>query len=145
MASVPQQLASPRWIARLFVAAAVVLVPWTLMLGYRLPARHTSDHWDLAWIGFDVAIALALAVTGLGIARCAPWVQGAAAVAATLLLSDAWFDNVLSRSHEEHIEAGLEALLVELPLALLCLWLARNAEHAVAAVRDARERLDPRR
>ena len=140
MASVPERLVPQRWVAPLLVLAAAVLVPWTLVLGYRLPARHTSHHWDVAWIGFDVALAVALAATGVAVARRAAWAQAAAAVAATLLICDAWFDNVLANGLEERIEASVEAMLVELPLAFVCVWLARHCEQTVAAVLAALDR-----
>ncbi len=113
---------------------AVVLVPWTLVLAYRLPARHTSQHWDVAWVGFDIALAAALAATGWGIARRSAWAPSAAAVAATLLLCDAWFDNVLANGRDEQLEAALEAAFVEMPLAIFCVWLALHCEQTVDAV-----------
>jgi hypothetical protein len=134
VATLPQDTFPSRWVAPALVLAAVVLVPWTLLLAYSLPARHTSDHWDVAWVGFDIALAASLAATGWGIARHAVWVQSAAAVAATLLLCDAWFDNVLASGYGEHLEAALEAIFVEIPLALFCVWLAHHCEHAVDAV-----------
>jgi hypothetical protein len=118
----------------LLVLGGVVLVPWTLFLAYRLPAEHTSHHWDLAWVGFDVALAAALVATGVAVARRAPWALAAATAAATLLVCDAWFDNVLASGGHEHAEAALEAGFVELPLALLCVWLALDSERVIAAV-----------
>jgi hypothetical protein len=38
----------------------------------------------------------------------------------------------------EHVEAALEAGLVELPLALICLWIAANTARAIDAVDAAR-------
>jgi hypothetical protein len=130
-----------RRMTTLLVVVAVLLVPWTLYLGVALPARHTSQHWDLAWVGFDVALALAFAATGVSIARRSPWAPAAATAVATLLLCDAWFDNVLAGSLHEHVEAALEAGLVEIPLAAACLWLARNAEMTIAAVLRTARRL----
>jgi uncharacterized membrane protein len=124
--STVRESVAPRWMPPLLAALGALLIPWALVLAYRLPARHTSHHWDLAWVGFDVALAAALAATGWGIARDEPWARTAAAVAATLLLCDAWFDNVLANGFHEHAEAALEAALVEVPLALLCVWLARH-------------------
>jgi len=123
-----------RWIGPLLMAMAIVLVPWTLLLAYNLPARHTSKHWDVAWVGFDIALAAALAATGWTIYKRSPWAQSAAAVAATLLLCDAWFDNVLANGAGERIEALAEAAFAEVPLAILCVWLARDSERSVAAV-----------
>ena len=127
----------------MLVLGAVVLVPWTLVLAYRLPARHTAHYWDVAWVGFDLALAASLACTGVAIARRSEWAPIAAVVAATLLLCDAWFDNVLASGFEEHVEAALEAAFVELPLALFCVWLALHTEHAVDAVRGAVRRARP--
>ena len=41
---------------------------------------------------------------------------------------DAWFDILTSSGHVELAFAIAEALLVELPLAVVCLLLARDAE-----------------
>jgi hypothetical protein len=126
-----------RWVTRLLVLTAVALVPWTLVLGYQLPSRHTTHHWDVAWVGFDIVLAASFAVTALAVARRSLWAEAAAAVTATLLLTDAWFDNILSSGAHEHLEAALEAVFGELPLALVCLWLARNCEHVIEAVQAA--------
>jgi hypothetical protein len=130
---VPQRLIAP-----LLLVGAVALVPWTVALSFRLPADHTSHHWDAAWIGFDLALVAALVATGYGLVRRARWLQTAAVVAATLLLTDAWFDNLLAAGRTEHLEAGLEAAIGEVPLAVLCVWLAGNTERAISALDAAR-------
>ena len=119
----------PRWAALLLGGTA--LVPWTLYLSYSLPARHVTDHWSLAWSGFDVGLATSLVLTALGVVRGAPWLEAAAAVSTALLVTDAWFDIVLSNSAGERLEAIALAAVAELPLALFCLWIALNAERAV--------------
>jgi hypothetical protein len=134
MSTVQRNVVGRRWIVPLFVTAAIVLVPWTLILAYNLPARHTSQHWDVAWVGFDIALALALAATGVAIYKRSPWAQSTAAVAATLLICDAWFDNILANGTGERLEALAEAAFLELPLAILCVWLARDAERSVEAL-----------
>jgi hypothetical protein len=139
VATLPQDLVPHRWVAPALVLGAAVLIPWTLLLAYRLPASHTSRHWDVAWVGFDLALATALACTGVAIARRSAWAPMAAAVAATLLLCDAWFDNVLASGLHEHVEAAIE-VLVEVPLALFCVWLALHCERAVDAVLRAMRR-----
>jgi uncharacterized membrane protein len=140
MATVPENFVPQRWLVPLLALVAAMLVPWTLVLAYRLPANHTSDHWDIAWVGFDVALAAAVATTGWAIARRATWASSVAAVAATLLLCDAWFDNVLANGVAERIEAAVEAAVVEVPLALVCIWLAHHCEETIAAVRSALDR-----
>jgi hypothetical protein len=134
----PERAASR--LAPLLILTAVVLVPWTLYLGYRLPASHTSHGWDIAWIGFDIALALMLALTGAAIVRRSTLAPVFAAVAATLLCCDAWFDNVLASGASEHMEAAVEAAFAEIPLALVCLWLAHNGERTIAEVLEAARR-----
>ena len=91
-------------------------------------------------MGFDLALAAALAATGLTIARRSAWAPSAAAVAATLLFCDAWFDVVLASGHDGQVEAVLEAVLVEIPLAIFLVSLARDCEQTVSAVRKALRR-----
>jgi hypothetical protein len=121
----------PRWAALLLGGVALGLVPWTLYLSYALPAHHVTNHWRLAWAGFDLGLTTALVATAVGIIRAAPWLEGAAAVATTLLVTDAWFDILLSHGNGELLEAIGLAAAAELPLALFCLWIALNAERAL--------------
>src|SRR5260370_27209194 len=63
----------PRWVPRLLALVAIGLVPWTLWLTFRLPSRHVTDNYDLAWVGFDVALATAMAATAWAILRVSEW------------------------------------------------------------------------
>jgi hypothetical protein len=121
-----------RWVAPFFAAAAFVLVPWIVLLAVRLPATHAAPHWNVTWAGFDVVLTLLLIAVAAAAWRRSPWLEGAATAAGALLLVDAWFDVTTSSSG---VELGLsvgEALLVELPMAVLCLVLARDAERVFA-------------
>ena len=122
----------PRWVVPLYGSAAIVLVPWVVLLVRALPSAHRSAHWDVAWGGFDVGLALLLLAVAVAAWRRSPWLEGAATAAATLLFVDAWFDVLTASTHRELVVALLEAALVELPLALLCLRLARDAERGLA-------------
>ena len=104
-------------------AVGAGLVPWTLWLTFSLPSRHTVLHYGLAWVGFDVALALAFAATAGTAIRGSAWLEPAAAVTGTLLLCDAWFDVVTSAGGSDQLEAVLEACLAELPLAAICAWI----------------------
>jgi hypothetical protein len=135
-----------RWLAPLFLLAALALIPWTVYLVVTLPGRHLqTGYYDLAWGGFDLALATVLAATGYGLLRQKLWVQSTATAAATLLFCDAWFDTLSANDSVERLLAL--ALTVELPTAALCLLIARHVEevaeraqrYAVAA------RLRPRR
>jgi|SRR5438067_3780217 len=121
------------WIGALFAAAALVLVPWVVFLVRDLPSDHRSAHWDVAWGGFDIALALLLVGVAVAAWRRSPWLEGAATAAATLLFVDAWFDILTSSSRSELLTAILEAALVELPIAVFCVLLARSVERRLAA------------
>jgi hypothetical protein len=119
---------TPAWIVPLFAAGALVLVPTVVLLLVDLPSTHRSEHWDVAWGGFDVMLALMLVAVAVTAWRSSAWLEAAAAAAATLLFVDAWFDVLTASGRTELIIAIVEAVFVELPLAVLCVWLARGAE-----------------
>jgi hypothetical protein len=132
---------APRWLAYAFVACSLALIPWTVWLYTTLPSRATADNWDVAWAGFDLALAATLLLTAVGALRRSAWTQGAAASAATLLACDIWFDVMTSRTGHELEVALAMALVAEAPLALLCVWVARNSERvSVWAEKLARSR-----
>ncbi len=106
-------------------------MPWIVFLVRSLPSTHAAAHWDIAWAGFDVGLALLLLGVAAAAWRRSPWLEGAATAAAALLVVDAWFDILTSSTRVELGMAIGEALLVELPLAGLCLLLARDAERVL--------------
>jgi hypothetical protein len=116
------------WVVPLFALAGIVLVPWIVFLVHRLPSTQRAAHWDIAWAGFDVVLALLLLGVAVAAWRRSFWLEGAATAAAALLAVDAWFDILTSSNNIELGVALAEALLVELPFAVLCLLLARDAE-----------------
>jgi hypothetical protein len=121
----------PRWIVPFFGLAALLLVPWVVVLVVALPSAHRAAHWDIAWAGFDFALALLLLTVAVAAWRRSPWLEGAATATATLLFVDAWFDVLTSSTQTEFVVSVGEAAFVELPLAILCLLLARDAERRV--------------
>jgi hypothetical protein len=137
------------WLAPLFFLAGIGLVPWTVYLVVTLPGRHLqTGYYDIAWGGFDVALAGVLAATGYGLLRRTLWVQSTATAAGTLLVCDAWFDTLSANNNGDRLVAVLLALAVELPTAALCLLIARHVEEvAERAQRYAlvARRLRPRR
>ena len=104
-------------------------MPWVVLLAFTLPSHHRAAHWSIAWVGFDVLLALLLLTVAVTAWRGSPWLEGAATATATLLVVDAWFDVLTSSTNEELAFALVEAALVEVPLALVCLLLARAVEH----------------
>ncbi len=127
------KLPLPRWVPWLLGCVALFLVPWTLWLTFSLPSRHVTSHYDLAWVGFDVALAVAFAATTAAIVRGASWLEPVAAATGTLLVCDAWFDVITSTGGGERLEALLEATFAELPLAAMCVWIVWDAERFRAA------------
>jgi len=131
------------WVGRLFALAALVLVPWIVFLVRMLPSDHRAAHWDIAWAGFDIVLALLLLGVAVAAWRRSPWLEGAATAAATLLFVDAWFDVLTSSSRGELVTAIAEAVAVELPLAVFCLLIARSVERRLALVGVDRLRAEP--
>ena len=105
-----------------------MLVPWTIYLGFTLPDRQLSPHYNVAWVGFDIMLAIALGFTGYFSLRHSRYLALSAAAAATLLVVDAWFD-VMTSPRGEIMQAILLAVLIELPLAAICGWLSYHTEH----------------
>jgi len=124
----PDKTEVSRWVAPTFIVCSVVLIPWIVYLGFSLPSRQVSRHYDLAWVGFDVLELIALAATGYLALRRSRYLALASASAATLLVIDAWFDVVTSPRHEL-LGAVVLAVLIELPLAGVCAWLSYHTEH----------------
>lgn len=121
-----------RLIAPFFGLAGLVLIPWTIYLTFSLPSHHETADWQTVWGGFDVAEALALIGVAIMALRRSPWIEVLAAVAGTLLVTDAWFDITLEWGGKHMVSSIMEAALVELPLAAICFWVARDAEKALA-------------
>jgi len=122
----------PRWMTTLLAVVAIGLVPWTLYLTFTLPSRHVTFHYDLAWVGFDVALAASFAATAWATLRGSQWLVPLAAVTGTMLCCDAWFDVVTSQSGGDFWEAVAEAALAELPLAAVCGFIVYDAETFLA-------------
>ena len=106
-------------------------MPWIVFLAGSLPSTHAAAHWDIAWGGFDIGLALVLLGVAVAAWRRSPWLEGISTAGAALLLVDAWFDILTSSTNVELGVAIVEAVLVELPLAALCLLIARDAERVL--------------
>ena len=59
-----------------------------------------------------------------------------AAATGTLLLVDAWFDIILESHADELRNAIMLAVFAEIPIALLCFWIAYRTERFLALVVD---------
>lgn len=117
-----------RWAAPLFVACAVILLPWIVIAGITLPARSLSRNYDVAWAGYDVILLIGLISTAVTTLRRSRRLPIAAAATGALLTADAWFDVLTSPAGWEQAEAVAMSLLAELPLAATCFWLAWHSQ-----------------
>jgi hypothetical protein len=129
----PLRIRLPRWVIAVLTGVTILLVPWILYLTFTLPSRHVTYHYDLAWVGFDVALTASFAATVWASLRGSQWLVALAAVTGTMLVCDAWFDVVTSQPGSELWEAIAEAALAELPLAAICGFVVYDAETFLAA------------
>lgn len=125
----------PAWVALVLGLFGLALIPWAIYLLLTLPLDYTAKHWWLAWGGFDVALIVVLLFTAIAIARRSAYAEMAATIAGTLLVCDVWFDVLTSRGGSDLTQAILGAAFVEIPLAVLCFWMASNLVRAIEAVR----------
>ena len=115
----------------LAMGATLALIPWTLLYITQLPNRHTTDHWNVAWTGFDVLLAIALGVTAWSALRERAMLIVGLIVSSALLVCDAWFDVATSIGSGDATEAILEAVFAELPLAVVCALIVYDAERFI--------------
>ncbi len=104
------------------VAAAIgalVMLPWIGYLALSLPLAESGGAWRVAWVGFDVMLALVLMTTAwLGFRHRQVAILGLL-VSSTMLFTDAWFDVALSYGTGEQWGAILSAAVLEIPFAIL--------------------------
>jgi hypothetical protein len=71
---------------------AIVLIPWTVGIATQLPHLAVAHHWNTAWAGLDVAIAIGLTLTSWLAHRRDVRAALAATATATLMCADDWSD-----------------------------------------------------
>jgi hypothetical protein len=125
------------WLLLVLGGVAIALFPWTAYLSATLPSKHVTHHWQVAWAGFDLFEAAALAATFVAMLRRSVFVTALASVAGTALLCDAWFDLVTAQPGRDFTWALVFALAGELPLAALCFWIAFEVGEVVSAIAAA--------
>lgn len=124
----PGALPMPMWFAVLAALCALGLVPWIVYLAFELPEQSRSANYDVTWVGFDIAMLFALGGTALAAVQRSTWTQTLATVTAVLLMTDAWFDITSAAHGFDRMKAVISAGAIELPLAILCAWVAQNTE-----------------
>jgi hypothetical protein len=93
-----------------------------------------TQHYDIAWVVFDCGLFCAFTWTAVCAVRSSQWLIAAAAVTGTMLVCDAWFDVVTSIGDNDWVEAVLEAIFAELPLAAVCGFIVYDTERFLQAI-----------
>ncbi|MCP2242627.1 hypothetical protein LX86_001348 [Lentzea aerocolonigenes] len=135
----------PRWAGPFYLTAGAITLIWAGVLFndfLNVPERCPDTRvrcgaflttslrqYTMSWVVFDVALATMLVVTGWLALRRRDHVQLPASVTGALLFVDAWFDTMSSPRRDRPL-AWAQALFVEVPLGVLCLWIAGRAERA---------------
>ena len=132
-----------RWTGPAFALFSLIMLPWSIYIGISLPARQLSPNYDLAWAGFDLFLLGSLACTAYFALRRSRYLSTAAGATAALLVVDAWFD-CMTTPASQRWQSFVLCILVELPLAGLCLWLSYHthqiAERRILLLRRRRRR-----
>lgn len=108
----------------LLLIACLGLIPWTVFLGLTLPHRYVVHHWKVAWVGYDVALICALAITAWAAWRRRQIAIITLLVTGTMLVIDAWFDIVTASTTRDLTISVLDAVVGELPFAALTFFVA---------------------
>ncbi len=116
-----------QWTGPLFALFSLFMLPWIAYIAVSLPSRQLSPNYDIAWAGFDVILAGALAGTAYFALRRSRYLSPMAAATAALLVVDAWFDCMTAPSDARWQSFGF-CFIVELPLAMVCVWLSYHTE-----------------
>lgn len=115
----------------LLVTSSLGLAAWAFYLAFRLPASYRAEHWQLAWIGFDIAQSSLLLATAWAVWRRRAILVLFAIAAATFFLADAWFDLTTARG-DDVVQSAAAAIFIEIPAALVLLYVARRVVQSVA-------------
>jgi hypothetical protein len=121
----PNPQAGPPRRRRLLLAVtvfgAIVLVPWVVVLSASLPMTTSVGAWRMAWVGFDIALTAALALSAWTVWRRRQLALIALAVTVTLVTCDIWFDLCLSWGTPDQTAAVVSAVFAEIPLLIVLL------------------------
>ncbi|MEU5319438.1 hypothetical protein AB0G67_22270 [Streptomyces sp. NPDC021056] len=112
-----------KWLLVLLGSAAVLLVPWMVVLALTLPSRTEVRNWSLAWIGLDVLMATGCAATALLGLRGDPRAHLTASATAATAALDAWFD-ITTAPPGSALAQALACAVAEAALAGACVFLA---------------------
>ena len=104
------------------LTAVLAFLAWIAVLALTLPTRYLANHWNVAWVGFDVMLLISLLAGGWAVASRRPWAGTALMVSAAMLTCDAWFDVTTASGTTATLVSVGFAAGVELPLAAGLAW-----------------------
>ncbi|MFI5775777.1 hypothetical protein [Nocardia sp. NPDC051570] len=104
-------------------AAAVALIPWTVVLADTLPDEIRVRNWALAWIGLDLLLTLGCIGTAVLLHHGDERYRVTAAATAAAALLDCWFDLTTASPGTQFTQA-VAAAVGELSLAGVCCHVA---------------------
>lgn len=116
-----------RLTALLVALSTILLIGWIAYLIIDLPASYRAEHWDVAWVGFDIGMVICLATTSWAMWKRRQVAIPGSMISATFLVIDSWFDVVTSQGGEDLKFAIASALIIELPSAFVLLRFSRQA------------------
>ena len=129
------------WVVRVYLVAAVAAL-LSLVVVTLQPPEQLATNWTTSWVGFDLLMAAAFAVTVVAARVRSPIAIAALAADAAILVCDGWFDTMTAHGGTELAIAVFCALAVELPLAVFSLVIAHRAVTRIAAARSLLARAD---
>lgn len=119
------QINIPKWAAIMYVVIAIILIPWTIYLGFHLPVEHITINWDTLWVGLDLAIVITLLASGILAYKKSIYTILFASMNGMLFITDAWFDVFSYRVNSlGSAEAIVMAIFGEIPMAIFSFSLA---------------------
>jgi hypothetical protein len=101
---------------------AVFLAPWIVALYLEQPADGVAHHLDLVRFGVSVLTVLGMLGSAAGVLRRSPYAVLYATFTATLVVITGWFSVVTTTGPSFTLSLGY-ALIVLLPVAVLCVWI----------------------
>jgi hypothetical protein len=122
----PRNVRRRRYGLIVMAVICLILAAWVAILALTLHKHFIVRHWPAVWVGLDLAELAAFAATAWAAWKQRQIVIVFMIITGTLLLADAWFDLALDYGSGGFVLSVLEAVLVEIPLALILFAAARR-------------------
>jgi hypothetical protein len=106
--------------------ASIGLIGWIIYLGVSLPTSYRANHWDVAWVGFDIAMVSTLLLTSWALWKRRQIAIPAAMVSATFLIIDSWFD-VATSDPGKDLDVSIALAIVSTAVAVQLLRFSHKA------------------